>query len=317
MPQLALQRMHRGRFRLSNVSPQATLVFSIVGYESREVPVNGKTEISVILTEQVAQLNAVVIIGYGKQQRKEVTGAISSITAEEIQNIPSSSFENAIQGKVSGVEISIPSGEPGAAPTIRVRGTGSVSAGSDPLYVIDGLPISKNTRLQANLGQRTTAFAAPTINPFSTINPNDIKSIEILKDASSAGIYGSRGSNGVVLITTNKGQKGKTRVGLNMYRGVTSVFNKPDMMGSEDLIKMTKESRNNHYLQTYNPLSPSSAYYNPNYNPDNNTGRQNTNDDFVMIPEKYINWDGTDTDWLDVIFSPGSTSNYNVNVSGR
>ncbi len=305
-----------GKYRLANVSPQAVLVFTIVGYVSQEIQVSSRKEIDVALVEQVAQLNEVIIIGYGKQQRKEVTGAIASITSEEIQNIPVSSFENAIQGKVAGVEVSVPSGEPGAAPTIRVRGTGSVSAGSDPLYVIDGLPISKNTRLQSNIGQRTTAFAAPTINPFSTINPSDIKSIEVLKDASSAGIYGSRGSNGVVLITTNKGAKGRTKVSLNTYHGVTSLFHKPKMMGAEELIKMTKESRNNHYLQTYNPLSPSSRFYNPNYDPNTNTGRESANDDFVIIPEKYINWDGTDTDWLDVIFSPGGTSNYNVAVSG-
>lgn len=305
-----------GNYHLPKVSKNAVLVFSVVGFINEEVRVDSRNVINVILKEGVAQLNEVVIIGYGKQQRTEVTGAIASITAEQLQDFPVSSFESAIQGKVSGVVISMPSGEPGASPQIRVRGTGSVSAGSDPLYVIDGLPISKNTRLQSNLGQRTTAFAAPLVNPFSTINPNDIKSIEILKDASSAGIYGSRGSNGVVLITTNKGTKGKTRVGLNTYQGVTSVTHKPAMMRAKETIELSKDAMNFHYLQSYDPLNPLSPFYNSAYDPNTNAGRENADDDFVLIPEKYVNWDGTDTDWLDVIFSPGSVSNYNLSVSG-
>ncbi|MGN6530735.1 MAG: SusC/RagA family TonB-linked outer membrane protein [Ginsengibacter sp.] len=305
-----------GNYQLTKVPQNAVLEFSIVGFINQEIRVDSRKVINVTLKEGVAQLSEVVIIGYGKQQRAEVTGSIASITAEQLQDIPVSSFENAIQGKVAGVDISMPSGEPGASPQIRVRGTGSVSAGSDPLYVIDGLPISKNARLQSNLGQRTTAFAAPLVNPFSTINPNDIKSIEILKDASSAGIYGSRGSNGVVLITTNKGSKGKTRISLNTYKGVTSVTHKPDMMGAKDLIELTKESRNFNYLQTYDPLNPASKFYNPVYDPNTNAGREKAKDDFVLIPEKYINWDGTDTDWLGLIFSPGSVSSYNLSAGG-
>ena len=143
-----------------------------------------------------------VVVGYGKQKRKEITGAIASINESQLKEIAVSSFENAIQGRVAGLEVSVPSGEPGSAPVIRIRGSASISAGNDPLYVIDGLPISSNIGLQQSIGQRTEAYTVPKINPFTTINPNDIQSIEVLKDASAAGIYGSRGSNGVIMVTT-------------------------------------------------------------------------------------------------------------------
>ncbi|MEQ9438323.1 MAG: TonB-dependent receptor [Cyclobacteriaceae bacterium] len=293
----------------------ATLVFSFVGYQSKEEVVGSRTSIDVVLSTDVRALEAVIVVGYGTQQRAEVTGAIASISAEQIRDIPVVSFENALQGKVAGVNVSLPSGEPGAAPQIRVRGTGSISAGNDPLYVIDGLPISRNTNLQTGVSQRRSSFSVPKQNPLAALNPNNIASIEVLKDASSAAIYGSRGSNGVVLITTKKGERdGGTQVSFNAYSGIQTVTNAPDLMNSEELIAYTNDSRNNNYLQTYDPLNPASEDYNPQYNPETNAGRPNI--DFILIPDKYVNWDGTDTDWLDQIFDPGSIASYNLSLGG-
>ena len=303
-----------GRYSLTVPSEESTLVFSYVGFLPEEVVVGSKTIINVTLRPDVEALSEVVVVGYGTQQRAEVTGAVASISAATLKEVPVVNFENAIQGRVAGVDVAVPSGEPGAAPQIRIRGTGSISAGNDPLYVIDGLPISKNSNLQAAVGTRTAAFSVPKASAFATLNPNDIESIEILKDASAAAIYGSRGSNGVVLVTTKKGIKGEPRISFNAFSGVQNVTNRPDLMNAQELIEYTKDARNNNYLQTYDPLNPDSKNYNPNYDPNTNAGRPNV--DFILIPEKYVNWDGTDTDWLDEIFSTGSLQSYNISVSG-
>jgi TonB-linked SusC/RagA family outer membrane protein len=303
-----------GDYTISVPSEESTLVFSFVGFLEKEVVVGSQTTINVVLESDVKALEEVVVVGYGTQQRAEITGAVSSINAETIKEIPVVSFENAIQGRVAGVDVAVPSGEPGAAPLIRIRGTGSISAGNDPLYVIDGLPISRNSNLQADVGTRRGAFSVPKANAFASLNPNDIESIEILKDASAAAIYGSRASNGVVLITTRKGTKGGPQLSFNAFSGVQHVMNRPDLMNAEELIDYTKDSRNNNYLQSYDPLNPDSPNYNPVYDPNTNAGRPNV--DFILIPEKYVNWDGTDTDWLDEIFSTGSIQSYNLSVSG-
>ncbi len=305
-----------GNYSIKAPNLKATLVISFVGYLGKEQSLSGKTTQNIQLRFNTKALDDIVVVGYGKQKRREVTGSISSISESQIKEIAVTSFENAIQGRVAGVDVSVPSGEPGAAPVIRIRGSGSISAGNDPLYVIDGLPISSNTGLQQNIGQRTEAYAVPKINPFTTINPNDIQSIEILKDASAAGIYGSRGSNGVIMVTTKKGIKNKHQVSFNAYTGYQEAMNLPKMMNSAELIAYTKESRNNNYLQTNNPTSPTSAGYNPLYDPNTNAGRPNPDPLFFRIPDKYVAWDGTDTKWLDLTLSKGMVSNYNISVSG-
>lgn len=305
-----------GRFSLTVPDDAEILVFSFVGYRRLEVPIGNRTEFNIQLEPDVAALEDVVVVGYGTQQRKEVTGSVSSVSAEKLENVPVTSFENAIQGQIAGVTVSETTGEPGATPQIQVRGTGSISAGNDPLYVIDGLPISKNVSLQGDLFRRRAAFTPPKANPLATLNPNDIQSIEVLKDASAAAIYGSRGSNGVIMITTNKGRKGLSEpaVRFSAYGGVQSAMNVPDMMNSEELIQYTKDARNNNYLQTYEPTDPDSPNFNPDYNPDTNAGRPN--DGNILIPERYINFDGTNTDWLDLVLSPAELASYNLSVGG-
>ena len=150
---------------------------------------------------------------------------------EQIREIPSASFENAILGRLAGVQVQEPSGVPGAGPEIRIRGVATVTAGTDPLYVIDGFPFTRNPSLQGRNLRLGGNFTEPAINPMATINQNDIQSIEILKDASAAAIYGSRGSNGVVLVTTNRGLRGggAPRISYNSFVGVQEVGRRVDL----------------------------------------------------------------------------------------
>lgn len=309
-----------GRFTLTVPDDAETLVFSFIGFERLEIQIGDQTEFRVELVPEVSTFEDIVVVGYGTQQRAEVTGSVATVRPEVLENVPVSSFENALQGQMAGVNVAESTGEPGATPQILIRGMGSISAGNSPLYVIDGLPISKNTDLQGELERRRDAFAPPKANPLATINPNDIASIEVLKDASAAAIYGSRGSNGVVLITTKSGQIGAPQINFGVYGGVQSVLNKPDMMNAAEVIVYTQDSRNNAYMQEYDPTNPSSPTYNPNYDPTTNAGRVDENGDVLgenyILPEKYINWDGTDTDWLDLVVGDAILQNYDLSVSG-
>lgn len=301
-----------GRFSLTVPDDAETLVFSFVGFVRLEVPIGDRTVFNVELEPDVESLDDVVVVGYGTQQRTEVTGSIASIPAEELQNVPEASFESAIQGKMAGVNVASSTGEPGASPQITIRGTGSISAGNEPLFVIDGVPISKNEDLQGDLESRRGSFQPPKANPLATINPKDIASIEVLKDASAAAIYGSRGSNGVILITTKSGQSGDMQVNFSAYGGVSSVMNMPDMMNAQEIIEYTQDSRNNALEQDFPNLT---------YDPESNQGRVDpiTGDPLggtYLLPEKYVNWDGTDTDWLDLVLSDAALQNYDLSLSG-
>ncbi len=304
-----------GRYQLSAPSGRDTLLFSYVGYLFREVPIEGRTTVNVTLAPNVELLDEVVVVGYGTQQRTLVTGSISSISATKLEEIPITSFEGGLAGQLPGVTVQEPSGEPGATPTVRVRGVGSVTAGNEPLYVIDGFPATRNVSIQGDLAGQRGAFQPPPANPLATINPADIESIEVLKDASSAAIYGSRGSNGVVLITTKKGRANqRPTIRYDSYVGIQQAANRPDLMNAQELISYTQDARNNNYLQRYNPLDPASPNFNPQYNPATNAGRPN--DGNVLIPESFVTWDGTDTDWLDVILRTAPMVSSNLSIGG-
>src|SRR5699024_7935726 len=180
-----------GRFLLTVADNAETLVFSFIGYERLELPIGDRSTFNVELTPDIESLGDVVVVGYGTQQKTEVTVSISSVTAEEIQNVPQASFESALQGKMAGVNVASSTGGPGSSPQITVRGTGSISAGNDPLIVVDGVPLPDNSNLLGGLESRRGSFQPPNSNPLAAINPKNIKSIEVLKDASSAAIYGS------------------------------------------------------------------------------------------------------------------------------
>jgi iron complex outermembrane receptor protein len=190
------------------VQEGAILVFSFVGYQSQEIAVGTQSNIEVVLQADVTSLNEVVVIGYGEIKKRDATGAVASVKAEDFNTGVISSPEQLIQGKTAGVQITSASGEPGAGANIRIRGTSSVRGGNNPLYVVDGVPLAGDD--VSGGGLDIGRGNAPTKNPLNFLNPSDIESIDILKDASATAIYGSRGANGVVLITTKSG-KGKRR----------------------------------------------------------------------------------------------------------
>jgi TonB-linked SusC/RagA family outer membrane protein len=283
------------------------LVFSYIGFQTQNIVVGNDTTINVRMLEDGQKLEEVVVVGYGKLSKKRVTGSISSVSSKQIAEIPVVSIENAIVGQVAGVQVQETSGEPGSSPTIRIRGTGSISAGNDPLYVVDGIPISKGSasQSQGEIVGRLGSFAQPSANPLATINPNDIASIEILKDASAAAIYGSRGGNGVIIITTKKGSNTDEGVfSFNSFFGLQSVANRVDLMNSEELIAYTRDARNNNYISSIpgasinDPIGPGQ--------------RGNTN---YEMPESFLNWDGTDTDWQKLIFKTAPMKSYNLSYA--
>ena len=301
-----------------DVPGNGMLIFSYVGFKTKEMPVNGRSSVDVVLEESLSALDQVVVVGYGTQRRSDLTGSISTVNMNDVVSVPTTNFQNAIQGRVPGVTVSTPSGEPGATPQIKIRGTGSISAGNDPLYVINGIPIPDNANLRIPINkQRNTAFQGTPASPLSAINTHNIESINILKGPSATAIYGSRGSNGVVIVTTKQGVKeGKPQINFNVYTGVQKATHLPQLMNSKEIIAYTEDSRNNYYLQRYNPLDPSSTNFNPSYNPHNNAGRP-FGDDNTLIPDQYINWDGkTDVDWLKEVLSSAAISDYNLSIAG-
>lgn len=189
------------------VAEDAVIVFSYVGFKTQEIPVNGRTTIDVSLEEDAAKLDEVVVIGYGTTTVKDATGSVSSVTSDDFNGGVISSPEQLIQGKTAGVQISVSSGEPGAGANIRIRGSNSIRSNNNPLFVVDGIPLSNESTVPATGGIIDGGSSAR--NPLSFINPNDIESISILKDASATAIYGSRGANGVVIVTTKSGKSGK------------------------------------------------------------------------------------------------------------
>jgi TonB-dependent starch-binding outer membrane protein SusC len=212
-----------GEFSLEIPDDNAVLVFSFIGYTTKEVPVGAQTRVDVQLAPDVVALNEVVVVGYGTQSRTSVTGAISSVNSKEIAALPVPSIEQALQGRVAGVNV-VNNGSPGTNPIVRIRGIGSISGSSDPLYVVDGFP--------------TTGLA--------NFDPKDIQSVEVLKDAASAAIYGSRAANGVILITTKSGAQGqKTRVEVDSYYGVQSAWKQLDLLNRDEYLQYGTELINN------------------------------------------------------------------------
>ena len=205
-----------GNYRLTAPDDAETLVFSSVGYTSEEVAIGNQTTINLEMAPDIQSLSEVVVVGYGEQSRREVSSAIASVQAKEIENLPSASLDNLMQGRAAGVQVTQGSGAPGGAVTVRIRGNTSIQGGNEPLYVIDGIPIRSG-------GQGGLADGGTGANPMADINPNDIASIEILKDAAATSIYGSRAANGVVLITTKRGKTGKPSIKANYYTGVQEI----------------------------------------------------------------------------------------------
>ncbi|WP_346319308.1 SusC/RagA family TonB-linked outer membrane protein [Chitinophaga sp. YIM B06452] len=237
-----------GTYTLRNVPKNAELVVSYIGFETQRFKINGREEINVALKISVSGLNETVVIGYGTTTKAKNTGSISSITAEEIAKQPVANPLNALQGRVAGALVTQSNGLPGSRVTIVVRGLNTLDqtgAGSQPLYIIDGVPFNIQdgaVPVTNDLNGRGSFAANGGISPFSIINPAEIERIDILKDADATAIYGTRGANGVVLITTKKGQAGKTKLDINVYRGAGKVGHFIPMMNKEQYLQMRKEA---------------------------------------------------------------------------
>ncbi|MBQ7209983.1 MAG: TonB-dependent receptor plug domain-containing protein, partial [Paludibacteraceae bacterium] len=246
-----------GNFSLSVSNANAVLVVSYVGMKTQEVPVNGAAKLSVVLHDDNELLEEVVVIGYGTQKRKDVTTSISSVSVEDLEKHPITSAAQAIQGKAAGVTVVKPNGQPGADMVIRVRGTTSMNASNDPLYVVDGVPMTD----------------------IGFLAPNDIESMQILKDASSAAIYGSRAANGVVMITTKAGSASKDhqKISFSMYGGWTQVAKKMEVLNFQQ------------YKEYLADLGST-----------------------VVLPDGLTD----QTDWFNETYKTGSTQNYQLSVSG-
>lgn len=231
-----------GQYTLAVSAGEQTLTFSFIGYLNTVKTVNvkaGETKtLNIRLREDAVLLNESVVVGYGVQRKKEVTGAISTIDSKEITAVQTPSFEAALQGQAAGVQVTQGSGMAGSGSIVRIRGLSSISAGGDPLYVIDGIPITQDYFAGGNSG-------AMNRNPLASLNPNDIKDIQVLKDAAATGIYGSRGANGVILITTKRGVKKGIQVSYGSSFGYGEPTARPNMMNTEEYLTIRQEAWEN------------------------------------------------------------------------
>jgi TonB-dependent starch-binding outer membrane protein SusC len=227
-----------GVFELKSAASSGTLIFSFVGYTSIEQNFKGSAALKITLEAAEGLLEEAVVVGYGTAKRGNIANAVSSISGADLEDRPLNRIENAFSGQLAGVYAQTVNGEPGAEMQIRVRGTGSINASNEPLYVVDGVPVDN----------------------LRGINPNDVQSIDVLKDAAAAAIYGSRGSNGVVLVTTKKGKKGKPRLTFTSYVGVQRLENSIDMLSAPDWIQMRKESIDDAWVARGQTLNPKKDY---------------------------------------------------------
>jgi len=224
-----------GVFTLNGIDENAILVVSYSGFAPLEEPVNGRQELTIVLQKKQTQLSDVIIVGYGSQRKVETTGSIASIKSSDLVQTPVANVAQGLQSRVSGVQVTQNSGAPGGNISVRIRGTNSINGASEPLYVIDGIQISNGGGINS-------------VSPLSTINPNDIESVEVLKDAAASAIYGARAANGVVLITTKRGKSGVTHVTFDSYYGQQRPSNKLDLLNAAEFAKLENEVfRNNYY----------------------------------------------------------------------
>ncbi len=258
-----------GEFTLTVSDKNAVLTVSYIGFATKEIPLNGQAKLAVVLEESASGLEEVVVVGYGEQVKSRLTGAIASVTSNDIAGFPASSIEQSLNGKMAGVQLSQSSGQPGAGISIRVRGISSISGGNEPLYVVDGVPFfSSDVR---------------GLNGMSSINPNDIASIQVLKDASATAIYGSRGANGVVMITTKSGVSNESSIRYNTWVSTRSILKKLPLMNGAEFIDFQKRFFTNSGLE---------------------------------IPDEINQINNADTNWQEEILQSGVATNHDISISG-
>jgi len=264
-----------GNYQLSvPEGSSTTLVFSFVGYERQEVAAGNRTTVDVVLTVGDKTLNEVVVVGYGQVKKSDLTGSVATVPVEEIRKVAVTSLDQSLQGRAAGVQITQNSGAPGSATTIRIRGGNSIQGDNEPLYVIDGIPFKNDG-----------AGSGSSFNVLSTLNPSDIESISVLKDASSTAIYGSRGANGVVIITTKRGKAGRSVINFDSYYGIQSVRRKYPVLNGREYAQFVNDANTNEGR-------------NPVYTPDQ------------------VNAFGEGTDWQNQIYQDAPIQNYQLSISG-
>lgn len=256
------------------VTDQAVLIFSFIGMIPVEKAISNHEVMDVIMSQDVTQLSEVVVIGYGTGEKRFLTESVGVVKADAIKDIPIPSVDGILQGQTAGVQVLQNSGTPGGGMSVRIRGTTSISGSGQPLYVIDGVPVITGDYAQVG-------YEGQGINALSDLNPSEIESFSVLKDAAAAAIYGARASNGVVLITTKRGKKGNSVINFNMYRGVQQVWNTLDMLNARE------------WMEYRNDLQDAPVF---------------SDDDMNNIT--------IDTDWQDVIFRTADISNYELSASG-
>ncbi|MFZ6013338.1 MAG: carboxypeptidase-like regulatory domain-containing protein, partial [Bacteroidota bacterium] len=221
-----------GEYIMENVPGDATVIFSFIGYSAQEIAVSNQTSVNVRLLPDIRALEEVVVVGYGTQKKSVVTGAISSVKSDDLMKINTQRIDNAIQGQVAGVSVAATSNSPGASPQVVIRGIGT-NGNYGPLYIIDGVQSGD----------------------MNHINPNDVESIEVLKDAASAAIYGTRGANGIIIVTTKKGKKGTATLNYDGYYGVQTTPKKMDLLNARDYVTLMREVATNDEVAP-SPLLP-------------------------------------------------------------
>ncbi len=275
-----------GKYALSVGQNAQTLVFSFIGMKTVEVPINNRSVINVDMSADDVQLGEVIFVGYGTSRREANTGSLGIVKSNEISDLPEVSFDKMLAGKVPGVTVTGTSGQPGGATEIRIRGISSLNAGNDPLYVIDGIPLMSITEGEDDLFVNTS-------NPLAAINPNDIESITVLKDAAAASIYGSRAANGVILITTKSGKSGKSQVKFRATTGMTTLANDNHfgVMNPQELVTFMRDAVRNAGMDPDDPTN--GTYY---------------------VPTTLAA--GEQTNWLDELTRNGGIQEYEVSISG-
>lgn len=279
-----------GFFELKNVEENTVLVISMTGYRQQVITVGALTVLNIQLEESPSDLDQVIITGYMSQSKRSVTGSIVKVKGEEIENMPVQSFDKALQGRAAGVLVQSQTGVPGGAVRVNIRGIGSIGAGTEPMYIVDGV--------QINSDAPTTRTST---NALTYINPNDIESIEVLKDAAAAAVYGSQAANGVVLITTKRGKAGKTKLGINYYEGISAPPTNLKVLNSQDAIAMRTEALANANPTLHPNVARSQALSELGLSPDL------TEDEIAALPTY---------DWQSEAFKRGSVRNIEFSASG-
>lgn len=280
-----------GKYTISLPSSDLTLTYSMVGFITKEIKLSGQHVVDVVLDTDSKTLDDVIVVAYGTARKSTFTGSASNLSASAIKDVPTTSFENALSGRIPGLKITQGSGQAGSTSSIRIRGTGSMNASNEPLYVIDGVPVTSGDASQ---------LSYVSSNVMNSLNPNDIENITVLKDAAASSLYGSRAANGVILITTKRGKAGKAKVNLKMNVGFTPAFatKNLEIASPEQQAELMYENRYNEYIDSGKTEAEAQAW-----------AEARVNANIAPDPRGFYSWE-------DVLLRTASYQDYDVSVSG-